>query len=73
MKKRQTIYLSLMLPFLFLSACETVKPWEKGNLARSEMGFSSDILEKKLGEHIYFSKEASSAGHSVSGGGCGCN
>ena len=57
----------------FLFGCSSVKPWEKGNLARPEMAFDPSPIETSLKEHIYFSKEASSSGSAVSGGGCGCN
>ena len=30
-------------------------------------------VDHALDEHIYFSKEASSGGQGVGGGGCGCN
>ena len=50
-----------------------VQPWEKGSLARQEMIFESDILDSGYVEHTYSSKEASSGGASVGGGGCGCN
>lgn len=66
----QTLVL-LTLPFFV--GCETVKPWQKGTLARYEMTFSPDTLEQKLNDHTYFAKEASSSGSAVSGGGCGCN
>lgn len=52
---------------------EPVQPWEKGILAKPEMAFQGDRLETRYAEHIYFSKEASSGGASVGGGGCGCN
>jgi len=32
-----------------------------------------DKLEFFLDDHIYFSKEASTGGQGVGGGGCGCN
>lgn len=64
---------AMMLLFIALCGCETVKPWQKGNLARYEMGFATDVLEQKLNDHTYFAKEASSSGNAVSGGGCGCN
>ena len=51
----------------------TVQAWEKGNLARPEMGFERDALDTKFTDHIYFSKEAASGGTGVGGGGCGCN
>jgi Domain of unknown function (DUF4266) len=55
------------------SALPTVQAWEKGNLARPEMGFERDALDTKFTDHIYFSKEAASGGTGVGGGGCGCN
>lgn len=50
-----------------------VKPWERGSLAREEMLPITDSLERRVDDHIYFSKEASTGGVSVQGGGCGCN
>lgn len=55
------------------SATPSVQAWEKGNLARPEMGFERDALDAKFTDHIYFSKEAASGGTGVGGGGCGCN
>jgi Domain of unknown function (DUF4266) len=56
-----------------LMGCETVQPWQKGNLAKPEMAFNSDPLQTRFEEHTYFSKEGASGGSSVGGGGCGCN
>ena len=59
-----------------LQACvhiESVQPWEKGMLAKPEMTFDDDPLEKGFKEHIYSSKESASGGAGVGGGGCGCN
>ena len=55
------------------STPSTVQPWEKGNLAKPEMGFDSDPLRKGFMEHVYSSREAASGGSGVEGGGCGCN
>ena len=58
-----------------LGACgtvEAVKPWEKGILAKPEMGFAGDRLEQSFNEHIYSSREGASGGTGASGGGCGC-
>lgn len=55
------------------SACTQVRPWERGYLAKQEMAWAADPLERALNEHIFFSKEASSGGNSAAGGGCGCN
>jgi len=67
---------------LLVSGCETVsnmavteevKPWEKDILATDTMQLPSDPMHFYLDSHIYFSKEASTGGGVVGGGGCGCN
>ncbi len=68
--------LSIISLALALSACgsmQTVQPWEKGKLARQDMRFDRDNLDARFVDHAYFSKEASSGGTGVGGGGCGCN
>ncbi len=69
-----------LLATLILAAagggCAVVTPvqaWEKGTLAKPEMGFEGDKLEAQFAEHTYSSKEAASGGAGVGGGGCGCN
>ncbi|MGB5455508.1 MAG: DUF4266 domain-containing protein [Gammaproteobacteria bacterium] len=52
---------------------DTVKPWDKDLLAKESMQLVPDYFENFYDEHIYFSKEASTGGQSVGGGGCGCN
>jgi hypothetical protein len=37
------------------------------------MTFEGDPLEQRLVQHTYASKENSSGGYGVGGGGCGCN
>lgn len=61
--------------FFFLSACsiQAVKPWERDLLAKPSMQLTADEVENALDEHIYFSKEASTGGSAIGGGGCGCN
>lgn len=65
-----------------LSACsilepmlktEKVQPWQKGIFAKKEMSLEGDRIDAYVDEHIYFSKEASTGGTGVGGGGCGCN
>ena len=51
----------------------SVNPWEKGNLAKPMMTFEADPLEQQFVQHTYGSKENSSGGYGVGGGGCGCN
>ena len=62
--------------FLLLNGCssKSVKPWEKGTLAKKTMQFGGIYPEiVKYEGHIYYSKEASRGGAGVGGGGCGCN
>ena len=65
-----------------MSGCETfnnmrttedVKPWEKDILAQQDMQFPQDKMFSFSDKHIFFSKEASTGGTGVGGGGCGCN
>lgn len=58
-----------------LTACANpaVKPWERGVLAEPAMTFGHDALKDSIADHVYFSKEATSGGRSIAGGGCGCN
>lgn len=60
------------------SGCSTlaglgVEPWERDLLAKDSMQLNPDYLDNFFDEHIYFSKEATSGGQGVGGGGCGCN
>lgn len=68
--------LGLAILIAMLPGCaslDPVQPWQKGTLARPEMTFDDDPLEKGFREHIYSSKESASGGSGVGGGGCGCN
>jgi len=70
------VRIAAILACAALTACasvDDVKPWQKGDLARPEMTFEGDRLEKAFSEHIYSSKEGASGGAGVGGGGCGCN
>lgn len=65
---------AILLALIFASGCaSSVKPWERANLSRPEMQWSSDPLEATLADHVFFSKEASTGGGEAVGGGCGCN
>ena len=59
----------------FASGCSSlgVKPWQREILARDEMQLNANPLDMAIDDHLYFSKEASSGGRSLAGGGCGCN
>ncbi|WP_260679305.1 DUF4266 domain-containing protein [Thalassomonas sp. M1454] len=58
---------------LFSSACTTVQPWERANLAKNEMAINSDPMQAAFSQHVYTSKESTSGSSSGAGGGCGCN
>jgi len=80
MKAIITLLACLLLPgcSLYKSAnnaftIEEIKPWEKNILARDDMQLDPDPVRTFSDEHIYFSKEASTGGRGVGGGGCGCN
>lgn len=64
----------LLLFTLTLAACSTapVKPWERGELSRTDMQWQSDPMESALRDHINTAKEAASGGITTGGGGCGC-
>lgn len=54
-------------------AAMSVKPWDRDLLAKPTMKFGALPMENAVDEHIYFSKEASTGGLGMGGGGCGCN
>ena len=55
------------------TGCNTVKPWQRGQLADPLMRPDRDPLGLALAEHVFFSREAAMGGRGVGGGGCGCN
>jgi hypothetical protein len=77
MKRLRISSLSIwVLSGLFLavfSGCVTVEPYQKGNLADYTMRSDRDELASVMTSHIQFSREASTGGEGVGGGGCGCN
>ena len=73
--RQNLLILLLALLTIIGTGCtiEPVKPWEKDILAQKKMQLTPNPLEAYLDEHIYYSKEASSGGSGIGGGGCGCN
>jgi hypothetical protein len=67
------IFLALGLTLLGGCAQIGVKPWQRDQLARNVMMPDSEGNLSGYHDHIYFSKEGATGGHSASGGGCGCN
>ncbi len=54
-------------------ALQPVEAWQREYLAKPEMAFDADPLEAAMRTHTQVSKEASSGGATLPGGGCGCN
>ncbi len=50
-----------------------VQAWERGHLAKRQMSLDVDPLDSRFVQHTYSSKESTSGGYGVGGGGCGCN
>ncbi|MFN8548393.1 MAG: DUF4266 domain-containing protein [Candidatus Eisenbacteria bacterium] len=67
--------LLLALGALGFTGCAATKiqPWDRDLLAEQKMQFAPSPVENEIDQHIYFSKEASTGGAGVGGGGCGCN
>lgn len=57
---------------LVSGACATVRPWQKGRLANRCMMFDPDGGLVAFAAHWQESREGSSGGYGVQGGGCGC-
>ncbi len=66
---------SILIIVLQLTGCSSmgVEPWQRDVLAKPSMQPVPNYFDNFYDEHIYFSKEASSGGQGVGGGGCGCN
>jgi hypothetical protein len=54
------------------AGCATVHPWQKGRLANRCMMFDPDSGLVGFTAHWQESREGSSGGYGVQGGGCGC-
>ena len=68
-----TTALSLTVLASGCSLMQEVRPWQKEALAHPDMALNPDLLQSAHHEHVYFSREAGTGGHSVGAGGCGCN
>lgn len=58
---------------LFLAGCANIEPRDRNFIAQEHMDINPDPLNKAFREHVYFSKEGTSGGEGIGGGGCGCN
>ena len=68
-------YIVTVILLSMIAGCSSmgVQPWERDLLAKDSMQLVPDYFDNYFDEHINFSKEASSGGQGVGGGGCGCN
>lgn len=55
------------------TGCSIVRPWDRDLLAEKKMSLNPSPMVRSIDDHIYFSKEGSTGGSDVGGGGCGCN
>lgn len=62
----------LLAVVMMLGGCASVKPWERGILAKPQMAFDPHPMQSALRSHNHLSREAASGGGTASGGGCGC-
>lgn len=71
---KRSIFLPILIAIV-ISGCSSmgVQPWDRDILAQKKMQVDPYPLDTYLDEHIYYSKESSSGGQGVGGGGCGCN
>lgn len=69
----RVIFLFVFMALLTACSSMGVEPWQRDLLAKQSMQPVPNYFDNFYDEHIYFSKEASSGGQGVGGGGCGCN
>jgi hypothetical protein len=73
-RKRMLCAAALAAMLAVLPGCAAaVKPWDRDLLAKPQMRFVPHPMLTAVDDHIYFSKEGSTGGMDVAGGGCGCN
>jgi len=72
---RFALLLALLAALAFLDGCAAmaVQPWDRDLLAEKKMQLNPSPMQNAVDDHIYFSKEGSTGGMDVGGGGCGCN
>lgn len=69
---KKTLFLVFAFSLL-LSACTSVKPYQKSRLNDSEMQLSSRKVEKTEMSFQTYREASSGANGGKTGGGCGCN
>ncbi len=69
---KMTALMLLLTMAATLSACSTVQPWDRGNLAKPQMALDPYPPQSALRVHNYSSREAAAGSNVAQGGGCGC-
>lgn len=72
-KRALVVLCSGLTSLSVLSACSTVKPYQKNKLNDAEMILSSRKVQKFEQSFQLYREGASGANGGKSGGGCGCN
>jgi len=74
-RRRRLVIAAMLAGALASSGCAAtaVKPWDRDLMAQPKMRLVPRPLETAVDDHVYFSKEGSTGGLDVAGGGCGCN
>ena len=70
--KRSMLRLA-MVALLMITACQTVRPYDRENLARPVMALDPEAGPFALHQHVLSTREGSVGGFGGGGGGCGCN
>jgi len=73
MKPKKTLKWFALLLLVISGGCASVEPWEMSTFGLHTMRADRDPVGDSFSEHVYFTREASSGGRGVGGGGCGCN
>jgi len=76
MKISRTIFLSMLAAISLtsiLSACSSVKPYQKNKINDADMTLSARKVQKFEQSFQLYREGASGANGGKSGGGCGCN
>jgi len=73
---RRLLYAAILTALLGSAggcASTRIRPWDRDLLAEKKMQYIPYPMVHAIDEHVYFSKEGSTGGEDVAGGGCGCN
>lgn len=73
MLTKTTLKIYAVILLAICSGCANVKPWEMATFGTYIMRSDRDPIDDTFAEHVYFTREASSGGRGLGGGGCGCN